>query len=52
MGWLVNASPLKLYPENGPVNIVQEAGLAPGPVLTGAEILTPHRNLIPGPSSP
>jgi hypothetical protein len=28
-------------PESDPVNIVQEAGLAPRPVSTGAEILDP-----------
>ena len=35
-----------------PVPIVQEAGWAPGPVWRGAENLTPHRDSIPGPSSP
>ena len=34
------------------VPIVQEAGWAPGPVWTGAENLAPHRDSIPGPSSP
>jgi len=35
-----------------PVPILQEAGWAPGPVWTGAENLAPHRDSIPGPSSP
>jgi len=35
-----------------PVPILQEAGWASGPVWTGAENLAPHRDLIPGPSSP
>jgi hypothetical protein len=35
-----------------PVPIEQEAGWAPGPVWTGAENLAPHRDSIPGPSSP
>ena len=34
-----------------PVPILQEAGLAAGPVWTGGKTL-PHRNSIPGPSSP
>ena len=29
-----------------------EAGWAPGPVSTGAENFAPHRDSIPGPSSP
>ena len=37
--WVVNATPRPLYPGNGPVPIVQEAGWAPGPVWTGAENL-------------
>ena len=35
-----------------PVPIVQEAGWAPGPVWTSAENLAPHRDSIPGLSSP
>ena len=35
-----------------PVPIVQEAGWAPGPVWMGVENLTPHWDLIPGPSNP
>jgi hypothetical protein len=35
-----------------PVPIVQDVGWAPGPVWTGAENLAPHRDSIPGPSSP
>ena len=35
-----------------PVPTVQEVGWAPGPVWTGAENLAPHRDSIPGPSSP
>ena len=40
-----------LYPGKDPVPIVQEAGWAPGPVWTGGKS-RPHRNSIPGPSSP
>ena len=39
-------------PWKDPVPIVQEAGWAPGPVWTRAENLAPHRDSIPGPSSP
>ena len=39
-------------PWKNPVPIVQEAGWAPGQVWTGAENLAPHRDSIPGPSSP
>ena len=40
MGWVVNATPRPLYPqERDLVPIVQEAGWAPGPVWTGAENL-------------
>jgi len=38
--------------EKDPVSTVQEAGYAPGLVWTGAEIPVPHRDSIPGPSSP
>ena len=39
-GWVVNATPRPLYPrEREPLPIVQEAGLAPRPVWTGAENL-------------
>jgi len=42
MGLVVNAMPWPLYPwERGLVQIVQEAGWAPGLVWTGAENLTP-----------
>jgi hypothetical protein len=41
-----------LTPRKEPVPILQEAGWASGPVWTGAENLTPHRDSIPGPSSP
>ena len=40
-------APAALPPIKDPVPIVQEAGLAPGPVWTVAENLTPHRNSIP-----
>ena len=45
-------APAALYPREDSVPIVQEAGWAPGPVWTGAENLAPHRDSIPGPSSP
>jgi len=42
MGWVVNAKLRPFYPQEGdPVPIAQEAGWAPGPVLTGAENLAP-----------
>ena len=44
--------PGRFTPRKVPVPIVQEAGLAPVPVWTGAENLAPHRDSIPGPSSP
>jgi hypothetical protein len=51
--WRVNVTPLPLFtPGKDPVPIIQEAGWAPGPVWTGAENLAPHRDSIPGPSSP
>jgi len=37
MGWLVNATPQPLYPQEKPVLIVEEAGWASEPVWTGAE---------------
>ena len=40
-GWGVSVTPRPLFtPEKDPVPIVQRAGWAPGPVWTGAEILT------------
>jgi hypothetical protein len=52
-GWGVSVTPRPLtIPGKDPVPIVQEAGWAPGPVWTGAENLAPHRDSIPGPSSP
>jgi len=48
MGWVVNVTPLPLYPrERDPVPILQEAGWAPGPVWTGAENLSPTGILSP-----
>jgi hypothetical protein len=41
----------RFTPGKDPVPIVQEAGRAPGPVWTCAKI-SPHRDSIPGPSSP
>jgi hypothetical protein len=38
--------------QDDPVPIVQEAGWAPGPAWRGAQNLAPHRDSIPGPSSP
>jgi len=52
-GWGVSVTPWPLFtPGKDPVPIVQEAGWAPGPVWTGAIYLAPHRDSIPGPSSP
>jgi hypothetical protein len=50
-GVSVTPQPLST-PGKDPVPIVQEAGWTPGPVWTGAENLAPHRDSIPGPSSP
>ena len=50
-GWLMSR-PGRFTPAKDPVPIVLEAGWAPGPVWTGVENLAPHRNSIPGPSSP
>jgi len=44
--------PGRFTPRKNPVPIVQEAGLAPGPIWTGAEILAPNQDLIPGLSRP
>ena len=52
-GWGVSVTPRPLFtPGKKLVPIAQEAGWAPGPVWTGAENLPPHRDSIPGPSSP
>ena len=52
-GWGVRVTPWPLFnPGKDPVHIVQEAVWGPGPVWTGAENLAPHRDSIPGPSSP
>ena len=49
----VSVTPRPLFtPRKDPVPIVREAGWAPGPVWRNAEILVPHRDSIPGPSSP
>ena len=52
-GWAVSTTPRPPYPR-GKTRYpnVQEAGHAPGPVWTGAKNLAPHRDSIPGPSSP
>ena len=50
-GWSM-PRPGRFTPLKDPVLIVQEAGWVPGPVCTVAEDLAPHRDLIPGPSSP
>ena len=42
----------RFTPEKGPLAIVQKVECAPGPVWTDAENLAPHRDSIPGPSSP
>jgi hypothetical protein len=42
MGWVVNATPRSLYPEERPgTYCVWEGGLAPGPDWTGVESLDP-----------
>jgi len=48
MGWVVNASPLSLYPRyTDPTSIAREAGWVPGSVQTGAESLVPIGILFP-----
>jgi len=50
---VVNAMPRPLYFwERNPVPIVYEAGWNPELVWIGAEGLSPHWDLIPGPFSP
>ena len=52
-GVVVKATPGPLYlRESEPVSFVQEVGWDPGPVWSGAENLTPHRDSIRGPSGP
>jgi hypothetical protein len=46
-GWSPQ-SPSRFVPGKDPVPIVQEAGLAPGPSLTGAENLDPQGHSILG----
>jgi len=41
MGWVVNATPQPLYPQENPEPTVQEAGWASELVWTGAENLAP-----------
>jgi hypothetical protein len=45
-------APAAFIPRKDPVPIVQEAEWAPGPVWIDEENLAPHRDSIPGPSSP
>ena len=47
MGWVVNATLRPLYPGIDPTTVVQEDGLAPGPVWTGAENLAPSPGFDP-----
>jgi len=49
--WLT-PRPGRFIPGKDPVPIVQEAGWASGPIWKGAENLAPHRDSIPGLSSP
>jgi hypothetical protein len=50
-GWSTQR-PGRFTPGKEPVTILQEAGLAPGPVWISEEILGPHQDSITGPSSP
>jgi hypothetical protein len=47
-----NEAPAAFTPGKDPVPIVQEAGWNQWTVWIGAENLAPHRDSIPGPSSP
>ena len=51
-GWSTRHAPAAFTPGKDPVPIVQEAGCVSGPVWIGAEKSRPHRDSIPGPSSP
>jgi len=52
-GWVVNATLPLLYPqERDALPIAQEAEWAPGSVRMDAESFAPHRDSIPGPSTP
>ena len=51
-GWVDNTTPRPLYPLENTVPIVSEAVGALEPFWTGAENLAPHRDSIPGRSSP
>jgi len=52
-GWGIRIMPRPLFnPGKDRVPIIQEAGWAPRPVWTGGENLAPHRDSIPGRSSP
>jgi len=51
-GWVVSSTPRPHFTSGkDPAPILQEAGWAPGPVWTGGKS-RPHRDSIPGPSSP
>jgi len=50
--WSASRPGRSLTPRKDLVPVSQEAGWTPGPVWTGAENLVPHRDSIPGPSSP
>ena len=45
-------APAAFTPGKDLIPIVQEAGWVPGPAWTVAENLAPHRDSIPGPSTP
>ena len=47
MGWVVNATPQPLYPQERPGTHYIEAGWAPGPVRTVAENLAPNGSRLP-----
>jgi len=52
-GWGISVAPRPLFTRGkDPVPIVQDAGCAPGPVWTGAEILGPSRIRSPDRSAP
>jgi hypothetical protein len=52
-GWVVSTTPRPLYPRERPgTHCTGGLGGPPGAVWTGAENHAPHRDSIPGPSSP
>jgi len=52
MGWMVNAKPRPLYPRDRPGTYCIGGWVGPRADLDGCGKFRPHRDSIPGPSSP